>query len=210
MIDTRWPARTCCTPGPVPTTSAENSCPRTCGSCEPLSRCGCAGMTIGPIAYSCRSVPQMPHHSGRMSTSPAPGPPGSATSSTRTSCSPWKTAAFISTSQRRIEEDLALHLPRGQPVELLGQRLEGEHALEQLLGQRGGGEDVQRRGEVLAADVGERGLHGLLLHDQGPHVDLLRLGRQADLEHRAAGPGEPDRDPELPGSAAGLDDHVGA
>src|SRR5690348_9264113 len=167
-------------------------------------------MTIGPIAYSCRSVPQMPHQSGRMSTSPAPGPRGAATSSMRMSCSAWKTAAFISTFQGRIEEDLALDTPGGQPVELLGERLEGEDALEEFRGQRSGGEDVQRRGEVVPADVGERGLHGLLLHDHGPHVDLLPLGGKADLEHRAAGPGEPDGDVELPGSAAGLDDHVGA
>src|SRR4051794_891284 len=187
MIDTRWPARTCCTPGPVPTTSAENSCPRTCGSCEPLSRCGCAGMTIGPIAYSCRSVPQMPHHSGRMSTSPAPGPAGSATSSMRTSCAPWKTAAFISTFPSRIEEDLALDLPRGQPVELLADRLQRVDAVEQLPGQRGRGQQVEGECEVLAADVREGGLDGLLLHDQGPDVDLLRLGREADLQDGAAG-----------------------
>src|SRR3954451_13138416 len=130
MIDTRCPARTSVTPGPVSTTSAENSCPSTCGSCEPLSLCGAAGITIGPIANSCRSVPQMPHQSGRMSTSPAPGPAGSATSSTRTSCAPWKTAAFISTFQTRIEEDLALDPPRGQAVELRPDLLEGVDALE--------------------------------------------------------------------------------
>src|SRR5690348_14691374 len=185
MIDTRCPVRTLVTPGPVSTTSAENSCPSTWGSCEPLSRCGEAGMTIGPIAYSCRSVPQMPHHNGRMSTSPAPGPAGSATSSTRTSCSPWKTAAFISTFQSRVEEDLALDLAGGEPVELLADRRQRVDALEKLLGQRGRGQELERGCEVLAADVREGGLNGLLLHHQGPHVDLLGLRRQAHLQHRA-------------------------
>src|SRR3954462_2023465 len=166
MIDTRSPADTVVTPGPVCTTSAENSWPSTCGSTEPLRRWGEAGMTIGPIAYSCRSVPQMPHQSGRMSTCPGPGAAGSAISSTRMSCSPWNTAAFMSSFQRRIEKDLALDLPGGQPVELLGEGTQGVDALEQLVGQRGRGEEVQGRCEVGAADVRERGLDGLLLHDQ--------------------------------------------
>src|SRR6478609_8349332 len=127
-------------------------------------------MTIGPIAYSCRSVPQMPHQRGRRSTSPGPGDDGSPTSSTRMSCSPWKTAAFISSFQGRVEKDLALELPGGQPVELLGEPAEREHALEEFLRQRGAGEDVQGRCEVRAADVGEGGLHRDLAHHEGPHV----------------------------------------
>src|SRR3954451_23969026 len=210
MIDTRCPARTLVTPRPGSTTSAENSCPSTCGSCEPLSRCGEAGMTIGPIAYSCRAVPQMPHQRGRMSTSPSPGPAGSATCSTRTSCSPWNTAAFMSPFQARIEEDLPSDLSRVQPVQLVGEGAEGMHALEQLVGQPAGREDVERGREVLAADVGEGGLDGLLLDDHRPDVDLRRLRGQPDLEDRSAGAREPECDVELAGGAAGLDHHVGA
>src|SRR3954453_10454125 len=160
MIDTRWPARTCCTPGPVSTTSAENSWPSTCGSCEPLSRCGWAGMTIGPIAYSCRSVPQMPHHSGRRRTSPGPGDVGASMSSTRMSCSPWKTAACISFLHRGLEKDLALEAPGGEPFELLGDSAERVNSVEQFLRQRCGCEDFQGGCEVLAAHVGEGGLDG--------------------------------------------------
>ena len=39
-----------------------------------------AGVTIGPAKYSCRSVPQIPHQAGSMSTSPGCGSPGGSTS----------------------------------------------------------------------------------------------------------------------------------
>ncbi len=81
----RSPSPTWLTPGPVAATTAENSCPRICGSSAPVSGCGRAGVTIGPSVYSCRSVPQIPHITGRRSTSPGPGGPGSDTFSTPSS-----------------------------------------------------------------------------------------------------------------------------
>src|SRR6185312_9257048 len=208
MIETRCPADTVVTSGPTSTTWAENSCPSTWGSRAPLSGCGSAGMTIGPIAYSCRSVPQIPHHSGRTSTSPAPGGRGSDTSSTRTSCSPWKTAAFISSLQARVDEDLAVQPPGGQPVELLGHRAERMDAVEQLRRQRRAGEQVKRRREILAAHVGKGGPDADLPHHQRVDVDLLRCRRDTDLQDGAAGPGQRDRGVELARRAAGLDHDV--
>ena len=85
MTETRSPTAHWVTSAPTSRTSAENSWPRICGAVEPFSGCGCVGMTIGPTAYSCRSVPQMPHQSGRSQHLARPSGRRSATSSTRMS-----------------------------------------------------------------------------------------------------------------------------
>src|SRR6478609_5781834 len=149
-------------------------------------------MTIGPIAYSCRSVPQMPHQSGRRSTSPGPGPEGSPTSSTRMSCSPWKTAAFISSFQAGVEKDLALDLPGGESVEVLGEPAEREHTLEELLGERGGREDVQGRREVRTEPAGAVQARAGEIDDG--QVDVGE-GTQAGEQEGADGAGPDQHDP---------------
>ena len=177
----------------------------------PLSRCGWSGMTIGPIAYSCRSVPQMPHHSGRISTSPAPGGRGSVTSSTRTSCSPWKTAAFISSLQARVDENLALQPPGREPVELLGhaRRAGGRPpaapppARCRRAGPAPGRGPRRRRG---------RGWSGCRSPRITSEWTSISCGAAGMPTCRTVPPGRasPIGDVQLAGRAAGLDHHVGA
>ena len=89
ITEMRSPTTTLVTCAPTASTSADSSWPRICGSSAPVSGCGAAGVTIGPARYSCRSVPQIPHHRGRIRTWVAPSSPsGSGTCSTRMSLAP--------------------------------------------------------------------------------------------------------------------------
>jgi len=69
QTETRSPTFTSRTPGPISTTVPENSWPSVCGRVTPVSGCGVLGVTIGPIRYSCRSVPQMPQYATSTTTS---------------------------------------------------------------------------------------------------------------------------------------------
>src|SRR5437667_9963851 len=81
---------------PIATTRPENSCPMMTGAFAPVRGCAAVvGIYKGPPRYSCKSVPQIPHQATSTCTCPGAGGGGSCTSSTRTSCRPCHTAAFM-------------------------------------------------------------------------------------------------------------------
>ena len=192
MTETRWPAATCRDAGAdLDAPRPENSWPRICGSTEPLSGCGCAGMTIGPIAYSCRSVPQMPHQSGRSSTSPGPGAGGSATSSTRMSCCAVEdrclhARSLLSSGSNRT---LPSSRPGGQPLELVGERRRaGARQSSSSPAERRRRRGCRSAGARSSPQTWARVVRTVISRiTSDVHVDLLRLRRAARPAGRPAG-----------------------
>src|SRR6188472_2803950 len=166
---TRSPSCTSATSEPSSTTRPTNSWPSTTPE-RP---------STGPWSHSAASVPQIAARVTFSTTSPGRGGDGSATSSTRTSPAPWKTAALIR-SALDLHLDVAARVPRG--LEGGGCVLQREPGGEQRRGV-----DAARRHEADGAGP-EAGRA-----DDPPDLQRLRL-HEADLDGRRPADVDPDED----------------
>ena len=163
MIDTRCPARTPVTPGPTSTTSAENSCPSTCGSWAPLSGCGEAGIddrahrVLVQVGAADAAPERTDEHLPRRPGPPGRRPPRRGRRARRGRRLP-SSHTFQTSGSKRILPSSLPRRPAGRAARRWpragGRRRAAPSA------SVGGGEQLERRREVLAADVREGGPDG--------------------------------------------------
>src|SRR6187455_773374 len=130
-------------------------------------------MKIGPSRYSCRSVPQMPHHSTSAFTCPGPTV-GSGTSSMRMSPGPWNRAAFIcySSLEGRLQDGIRVGLVDEEPARGgVGER-DAHVEYARPVGGEGDGDGAAGAELDLALAVDRDGaaLHGDPVRDAGEQV----------------------------------------